>query len=140
MIRLIVGLIKGLVVGGLAAYGAMTVGLVTSFFTMIACIATGAVVGVVAGRAPWRAETLWTPAIKAITGAIIGGGLGALALWLLPSPNASLLSIGAYPITGALLTIPAVGALFGAFVEVDDGGSKKPATSEDEAPSKPRKR
>ena len=65
MIRLILGLIKGLIVGGAAAYGALTLGLVTSFFTMIACILTGAVVGVVAGKAPWRAETLWTPAVKA---------------------------------------------------------------------------
>ena len=129
MIRLIIGLIKGLVVGGLAAYGALSVGLVTSFFTMIACILTGALVGVVAGKAPWRAETLWTPAIKAIFGAVIGGGLGALALDLLPTPNASLFTIGVYPLTGALLTSPVVGGLFGAFVELDDGGSedsKKP--------------
>ena len=130
MIRLIVGLIKGLVIGGLAAYGALTLGLVTSFFTMLACIATGAVVGVVAGRAPWRAETLWTPAIKAIFGAIIGGVLGGLALYILPSPNASMLTIGVYPLTGALLTIPAVGALFGAFVELDDGGTAKKGTDE----------
>ena len=124
MIRLIIGLIKGLVVGGLAAYGALSVGLVTSVFTMIACILTGALVGVVAGKAPWRAETLWTPAIKAIFGAVIGGGLGALALYLLPTPNASLFTVGAYPLTGALLTIPVVGGLFGAIVELVDGGSE----------------
>lgn len=128
MIRLIIGLIKGLIVGGAAAYGALSLGLVTSFFTMIACILTGAVVGVVAGKAPWRAETLWTPAVKAIFGAIVGGALGAVALYLLPTPNATLFVTNGMPLTLAVLSIPAVGALFGAFVEVDDGGgAKKPA-------------
>ena len=132
--RLIVGLIKGLVVGGAAAYGALRLGLVTGFWTLVCCAVIGAFVGIIAGKAPWKAETLWTPAIKALFGAIVGVGLGAAVLYVLPDRSLfSIEGLGALSLHSPVV-LPVIGALFGAFVELDDGGDSK--KDDDKQPKK----
>src|SRR5438270_13091640 len=84
MLRVIVGLIKGAVIGGGVGYLLLRYGWPSAVLAYLACAAVGAVVGVVAGRAPWRAETIWTPVIKMIVGSLVGVGLCALGLRLLP--------------------------------------------------------
>jgi hypothetical protein len=132
MLRVIVGLIKGLIIGGGVGYGLIVLAWPSTLLAYLACAAVGAIVGVVAGRAPWRAETIWTPVIKMIVGALIGVGLCALGLKVVPDatfhflkplgPSFAEMHLHSGPVLAAL-----VGVLYGVFVEVDDGGAKKPA-------------
>ncbi len=125
MLRVLVGLIKGAVIGGAVGYGLLRLGWQASLFAYLACAAVGAVVGVVAGRAPWRAETIWTPIIKMVVGALIGVGLCAVGYKLLPDPSFHVNQLGTLSLHSGPVLAPLVGALYGIFVEVDDGGSKK---------------
>src|SRR6478672_761276 len=94
MLRVILGFIKGAIVGGLAGYGLLRLGWTGSFFAWVACAVVGAVVGVVAGRAPWKAETIWTPVVKMIFGAAIGVGLCAIGVYLVPDKTFKLAQVG----------------------------------------------
>jgi hypothetical protein len=143
--RVIIGLIKGLVVGGAIGYGLLRLGWVTPAIAYLACAAVGAIVGVVAGRAPWQAETIWTPALKMIVGALIGVGLAALGLHFAPNADVPVkaLQVGldAVPFRSGPILAPLVGVLYGIFVEVDDGGGKgkKGAAGAEEAAPKAKK-
>src|SRR5579859_4433908 len=92
MLRAIVGLIKGLVVGGGIGYGLLALGWTSAVWVYLACSLVGALVGVVCGRAPWKSETIWTPVVKMIVGALIGVGLCALGRRFLP--DAHLATVG----------------------------------------------
>ena len=132
--RVIIGLIKGLVVGGAIGYGLLRLGWVTPAVAYLACAVVGALVGVVAGRAPWKAETIWTPALKMIVGALIGVGLAALGLHFAPAIDVFVkpLQVGldSVPFRSGPILAPVVGVLYGIFVEWDDGGAKKAAAAE----------
>lgn len=143
--RVIVGLLKGLVVGGGVGYGMLRLGLVSPVFAYLACALVGALVGVVAGRAPWKAETIWTPVLKLVVGAGIGAGLVALGLHFAPETmlNIRPLQVGIeqLPLRSGPIWAPIVGVLYGIFVEWDDGGGKSstPAVTATEKPA-PKKR
>jgi predicted permease len=122
-------LIKGAIVGGGAGYGLLKLGWTGGFWTWVACAVVGAVVGVVAGRAPWQAETIWTPVVKMIFGAAIGLGLCALGLYLVPDKSFNLAQVGELHLHSGPILAPLVGILYGIFVEVDDGGAKKVAAA-----------
>jgi hypothetical protein len=138
MLRALVGLIKGLVVGGGIGYGlvALHVG-ESGVLAYLACALVGALVGVVCGRAPWKSETIWTPVVKMIVGALIGAGLAALGRHFLP--GMSLHTFGdkfeLTPQSGPFLAA-AIGLLYGVFVEIDDGGKEPP---KDKAPAPAKK-
>jgi hypothetical protein len=142
--RVIIGLVKGLVVGGAIGYGMLRLGLVSPAFAYVACALVGALVGVVAGRAPWKAETIWTPVLKLVVGAGIGVGLVALGLHFAPDVelNVRPLQVGLdqLPFRSGPIWAPIVGVLYGIFVEWDDGGGKSsappPAAAERPAPKK----
>ncbi len=123
--RAIIGLIKGAVVGGLVAFGALkltTLGLPTGAIALIAFAAVGALVGLVAGQPPWRAETLWTPALKVIIGVAICVGLGYLGLHFLPLATFHVGGLGQIDLhSGPALALP-LALVYGLFVELDDGG------------------
>jgi len=138
MLRVILGLIKGAIVGGGVGYGLLRLGWTGSLFAYLACAVVGAVVGLVAGRAPWKAETAWTPVVKMIVGAIIGAGLCALGLNFLPDQTFTVAQLGALHVRSGVMLAPAIGILYGIFVEVDDGGSKKPEVADRNAPAKKR--
>ncbi len=125
MIRVLLGLVKGLVVGAGVGYGLMQLHLAESgLFAFAACAVVGGLVGVVCGRAPWRAETIWTPVVKMLVGGLIGAGLCFVGRRFLPDTHFALAApIGAVGLhDGSVLSV-AVGVLYGIFVEVDDGGS-----------------
>lgn len=124
MLRIIVGLIKGAIVGGGVGYGLLRLGLGSTLFVYLACALVGALVGVVAGRAPWKAETIWTPVLKMVVGAGIGAGLAALGLRVLPSNSFTLTGVGELSLASAPVLSLVVGVLYGMFVELDDGGDK----------------
>jgi hypothetical protein len=127
MLRLLVGIIKGAIVGGGIGFGLLKLGWTGSLFAYLACAAVGALVGVVAGRAPWKAETIWTPVVKMVFGAMVGVGLCVVAFKLLPDPTFAVKQLGSEPLhfhSGPVLA-PLIGLLYGAFVEIDDGGKAK---------------
>jgi hypothetical protein len=131
MLRLILGLLKGLIIGAGIGYGAHALGLISGPFGFIAAGAAGLFVGFFCGKAPWRHETIFTPLIKGILGALISIGmfwvlrrfLGGLAV---PSALFAGLSLknGATLAEAPALLVGTVGALYGAFVELDDGGKE----------------
>jgi len=127
--RLIVGLVKGLIVGGLVGYGILRLGWTSTALAYVACAVVGALVGVVAGRAPWKAETIWTPVLKMVVGAGIGVGLAALGLHFGPGSEVYVRPLNAglehVPFRSGPILAPIIGMLYGVFVEWDDGGAKK---------------
>ena len=120
MSRALFGLIKGLLVGAAVGAAMIRLGVVAGPLIYLACALVGVLVGLVCGQAPWRSGTLWTPAVKAVIGAAVGGGLCALGRYLLP--EARLASVLGFSVlsNGAGVLAAAVGALYGTFVEVDD--------------------
>ncbi|MCU1283060.1 MAG: hypothetical protein JWM53_6606 [bacterium] len=127
--RVIIGLVKGLIVGGGVGYGLLRLGWTSGALAYVACAIVGAVVGVVAGRAPWKAETIWTPVLKMIVGALIGVGLAALGTHFGPDAEVYVkpLQTGLehVPFRSGPILAPIIGVLYGVFVEWDDGGAKK---------------
>jgi len=120
---LILGLIKGGIIGGGLGFGFMQLGSLAQqgFMQYILYAVIGALVGFIAGKPFWRHETIWTPVVKAIVGAGISIGLYVLVAkfanfkvsFLADSPT-----VTAVPyLLGA-----AIGSLYGIFVEIDDGG------------------
>lgn len=146
MLRLIIGLVKGIVVGGAVGYGAYAAGLDGSFH-WVTYGAVGALVGLIAGRPVWshlrdRSSTVWTAVIKAIFGCGVAVGLYALVAkaWggfelAIPQLEAGPRLIQDWPfVLGA-----GIGGLFGAFTEWDDappaGEKRKKSKDKPELPS-----
>jgi hypothetical protein len=134
MLRVVIGLLKGALVGGAVGYGLLHLGWTSGFIAYLACAVVGAGVGLVAGRAPWRAETLWTPLVKLIVGAAVGVGLCAVGYKVLPDPSLHLAGVGAFNLHSGAALAPIVGVLYGIFVEVDDGGGKPEPDKKRERP------
>jgi hypothetical protein len=142
MVRLLLGLIKGALAGVLVGFGVTKLGIGTGALSWLAYAATGGLVGVVCGKPPWRHETFWTPLLKALVGALVGLGLAFLGRKFLggvPVPGALVSPLG-LPDGQTLAQVPAalatlIGAVYGALIELDDGGSSggsksaRPATA-----------
>ena len=126
--RALLGLIKGALIGGGIGYCLLKLGNPSGILVYLCCGIVGAVVGLLCGRAPWHAETIWTPILKVIFGFGIGAGLYALGHRF--APGMSLTIQGFTEPTslrsGATLA-PIIGMLYGLFVEVDDGASSAAA-------------
>ncbi len=137
--RLVVGLIKGLVIGGAigaAFHFGLGLPVLAGLGGYLVAMTAGATAGVLNGKPPWR-QAIW---IESVLKAVFGLGVGALAFWAaskyapfalpfeLPGVEAGT------PWTSLpLLSAPAVAALYGAFIELDntdeddeaEGGSGK---------------
>ncbi len=148
--KLLVGILKGAVIGAALGYGAHALGQATGFgnpwltFGLI-----GVVVGMFVGKPIWslirdKNATIWITVIKSVVGLGIGIGLYALVTrvisptWLLNGYNVFTWS----PTLGG-----AIGAVYGGFVELDDaiGDDKSPKGSKSDArkaasPSAPKKK
>ncbi len=136
MIKLVVGILKGAVIGGAVGYGAVALKTATTFENpWLTYGAIGALVGLIAGRSIWslirdKNATTWVAFLKAAVGFGVGSGLYALLakVW---NPTCELLVAGqnvfAWPVTIG----GAIGAVYGGFVELDDaiGDDKKPAAA-----------
>jgi hypothetical protein len=139
--RVILGLLKGGVVGAAIGALALKLGVAGGIPAVFTYAVIGGAAGILCGRPPWRQDTFWTSLLKGIFGLLVGGGLYFLARKFLGLSVPFAAKVGAS--AGAplneipILLGPAIGALWGIFVEVDDagGGDKvKPAKT----PAKPR--
>ena len=127
--RLILGILKGLVLGG--AVGALlhfALGLptLTGVFAYLLYAGVGMLAGVFGGRAPWKPGAWIAAILKGVFGLAVGAGLYALGSRFLPTTNV-LLPAGTQPTALAnipLLFAPIVALLYGTFVELDDGGDQ----------------
>jgi hypothetical protein len=142
--RLILGLIKGLVIGGGVGFAAYTLGF-TGSWHWITYGAVGALVGLLVGRPFWshmfdKNSTVFVALLKGIVGFGVGVGLYAVAGKLLAG------SIEPFAIPGGLFGTEthalhdwqfvlggAIGAIYGAWVELDDAPPKQ--SSDDKKPA-----
>lgn len=141
MVKLLVGILKGAVIGGALGYGAFALHQATDFanpwltFGLI-----GAFVGLLVGKPIWslirnQDATTWVAILKAAFGFGVGCGLYALVdrVW---GPTLMIADYNVFewqPTLGG-----AIGALYGGFVELDDAiGDDKAATPKKDAPQLP---
>ena len=123
MVKLLVGILKGAVIGAALGYGAHTLGQATGFgnpwltFGLI-----GAIVGLFVGKPIWslirdKNATIWISVLKSAFGFGIGCGLYALVARAIHP----VVEISGYNIFTWSPTLGgAIGALYGGFVELDD--------------------
>jgi hypothetical protein len=126
--RVILGLLKGGVVGAALGVGAFKLGITGGVLAVVTYAVIGGVAGMLCGRPPWRQDTIWTTALKGIFGAVVGGALFWGAGKLFGGMHLSFVSKLGVPADRPLADIPVllgpvIGALWGIFVEVDDGGT-----------------
>ena len=135
VIKLVVGILKGAVIGGAVGYGAYALHTATGFDSpWITYGVIGALVGLIAGRSIWslirdKNATTWVAILKGGFGFGIGCGLYALLakVW---SPSYELIVAGENVFTWPVTVGGAIGAVYGGFVELDDAigvDDKKPA-------------
>jgi hypothetical protein len=139
LVKLLLGLLKGVVLGGVLGYGAYAAGLDGGLLWPVYGL-VGALVGLVAGTPLWKLitdknATSWVSILKAVFGFGVGCGLYALVAKVWGGFELSLTFLEArprlfqhwQPAFGA-----AVGGFLGAFFEIDDaiggdGAASKPA-------------
>jgi hypothetical protein len=138
VVKLLLGLLKGLVIGAGIGYGAFALELAGGF-NWVTYGLVGAFVGLLVGKPVWRQildkeGTSWVSVLKAVFGFGVGCGIYALVAkaWGGFDLEVSFLADGTrrfhdwQPVFGA-----ALGALYGAFVELDDSlddsKARKPA-------------
>jgi hypothetical protein len=142
VLRLLLGLVKGLVIGGAVGYGAYYLDLGGGFH-WITYGMVGALVGLLVGRPFWshlfdKSSTTWTAILKGIFGFGVGAGLYALVAKAWGGFHLELMEESRLVQDWQFVLGGAIGALYGAFVEVDDAParSQKQATSAEPAPQK----
>ena len=134
MVRVLLGLVKGGIVGAAVGFAASRVGFGAGPTAWLVYGAVGFLVGIVCGKPPWRQETIWTSVVKGVVGLVVCMGLFWVARKVfggMQAPELLLAPLGASH-GQALVSMPAllgplIGILYGAFVEVDDGGKSAPA-------------
>ena len=125
MIKLVVGILKGAVIGAGIGYGAFALANATGFANpWLTYGVIGAIVGLIAGRSIWslirdKNATSWVGILKAAFGFGIGCGLYALVsrVW---NPQGTLMVVGQNAFTWPVTLGGAIGAVWGGFVELDD--------------------
>jgi hypothetical protein len=127
MLRVVLGIFKGAIVGAAVGFGAWKLGLAGGFLAFIAYGIVGALVGVVCGKPIWRQETLFTPLLMGIFGFAVGAVLYYGARKIFGGAHFALATGFGAPdlpfVEVPFLVGPLIGLLYGAFVEVDDGSS-----------------
>ena len=122
MVKLLVGLLKGAVIGGAVGYGAVQLAVATGFGNAwLTYGLVGALVGLFVGKPLWsvlrdKSSTNWIAVLKGLFGFGVGCGLYALfaKVW---NPTFEIAGQPAQwpPFVGGL-----IGAVYGGFVELDD--------------------
>lgn len=130
MFRLLLGIVKGAVIGAGVGYGVYQLGLGAGWnFAIYGAI--GLLVGLFVGRPIWShlfdpKSTIWTAILKGMFGFGVGVGLWALGTKVMPEPSLALLGGIERPLSGwPQLFGAVVGLLYGAWVELDDPPVKR---------------
>jgi len=136
MLRVVLGLLKGALIGGALGWGALKLGVASGAAAFLTYALIGGVVGMICGKPPWRQDTFWTSAIKGLVGVGVGIGLYWLGHKLLGGAHLTLpAGLGAPPDRSIaelpILLGPLVGAIWGGIVEMDDGGNAAAAGDKD---------
>jgi hypothetical protein len=145
VVKLLVGLLKGAVIGGGIGYGAYALADATGFSNpWLTYGVIGAFVGLFVGRPLWtlirdQTSTTFTALLKAAFGFGIGCGLYAIVAkaW---GPSAW--KVGGFDVWSWSPTLGgAIGAIYGAFVEFDDavGDDAKPKDEKKQLPKAAKK-
>ncbi len=123
ILRLLFGLVKGLLVGGLLGLGLVQLGMATpgALFAYVAAALAGVVVGLIAGKPIWAEGGRIEAGLKAGVGAVLAMGL----MWLSRSflagiglgfAGLSSAALGTYAVTSLGL----VAAVLGGFYDADN--------------------
>jgi len=122
VVKLLVGLLKGAVIGAAVGYGALQLATATGFSNAwLTYGLIGALVGLFVGKPLWsllrdKNATNWIAVLKGMFGFGVGCGLYALLakVW---NPTFEVAGVAAQwpPILGGV-----IGAVYGGFVELDD--------------------
>ena len=141
--RVLLGLVKGGIVGAVVGFTASRVGLGAGATAWLVYGAVGFLVGMVCGKPPWRQETVWTSIVKGVVGLAVCMGLFWVAQKVFGGMQAPALLLAPLGVTHgqALVKVPAllgplIGILYGVFVEVDDGGKSAPEGKDRPRPEK----
>ena len=132
--RLLIGIVKGLVVGGLLGFGLVKLGmgLPPAVIAYLAAAVVGVVIGLVAGKPIWAKDAKIEAGAKAVVGALLGIGLMAAARhWLtmeLPFSVGDITPPGATIGGFAMTSLAAIAALLGGFYDADNDASGEDAT------------
>ena len=142
MVKLLVGLLKGAVIGGAVGYGAYALAQATDFGNAwLTYGLIGALVGLLVGRPLWslirdKGATSVTALLKAAFGFGVGCGLYAIVAkaW---NPGALAIAgidnVFAWPPTLG----GAIGAIYGGFVELDDASGSADDAKAQQVADKP---
>jgi hypothetical protein len=129
MVRLVLGLLKGAVIGAALGFAAEQIGLEGGWgYALYGLV--GFAVGLLVGRPLWshlfdKSSTIWTSILKGLVGFGVGAGLYAIAHKAIGDPMLALAG-QSRPLTDwTYLFGGAVGAIYGAWVELDDAPAKK---------------
>ncbi len=144
--RLLVGIVKGLIVGSLLGFGLVKLGwaMPVAVVAYLAAALSGVLVGLVAGKPIWAKDAKIEAGTKAFVGSLLGLGLMAAAPnWLMAVPIP--ISLGTLAPDGATLggfamtALAGIAALLGGFYEADNDPSDEAAALPSGAQSKPAK-
>ena len=129
MLRLLLGLIKGAFVGGLVGVGAYALNL-TGAFHWITYGFVGAVVGLLVGRPFWshlfdKGSTIFVSVLKALVGFGVGVGVYAIVAKAWGGFSLDLAGEVRNVFDWQYIMGAAIGALYGAWVEIDDAPKKE---------------
>lgn len=148
--RLLLGIVKGLVLGGLLGFGLLKLGQAVPIAVVayVAAAVTGILIGLVAGKPIWAKDAKIEAGMKAGVGALLGVGLMfAARRWLtMPVPGA-LLDItraqiqGAAPALGmfSMTSLAAIAAVLGGFYDADNTPEPEKAEAEGNKAAAPNK-
>jgi hypothetical protein len=143
MVRILLGLLKGGVIGAGIGIAAFKLGISSGVLSFVAYGLVGALVGIVAGRPPWRQDTLWTSLLKGIFGFAIGLGLYWGARKLLGGAHLPIATSYGAPdrplVEVPFLLAPMIGAIWGIFVELDDSSGAAARKQQQATTAEPRR-
>lgn len=129
--RLILGLIKGIIIGGAVGYGAYYLGMGGTWHWVTYGL-VGALVGLLVGRPFWshlfdKNSTVVVALLKGIVGYAIGAGLYAVVAKIWGGMDLEIAPLGETRnlYDWQFLLGAAIGGVYGAWVELDDAPSKQ---------------
>ena len=141
--RLLIGIVKGLMVGALLGLGLVKLGdaLPGAIVAYLAAALTGVLIGLVAGKPIWAKDAKIEAGTKAFVGALLGVGLMAAArTWLmhvpLPFALGSLAPEDATLGGFAMSSLAGIAGLLGGFYEADNDSSGEEAAQADKPAGK----